>query len=217
MRIALITLSLVALLFIGSLMYSFAWGKIWALSLPKIPSSSTETPIAVETLKYQIKTDQKLEELTKKLDSLTIRPQNDINTISSSWTLDTLSPIPVSGKLLSILMPKMEFSLTWSIGIYDLHIFDQSIHYSTYEDKKNGVRLIPMDVPYDIFLKNIKALDDTVYSVNETKTFPFRSFYINPPKSDWQVRIVIEVEKQTIAIQTPKQKFQNLKTLLLKK
>jgi hypothetical protein len=54
------------------------------LSLPKIPSSSTETPIAVETLKYQIKTDQKLEELTKKLDSLTIRPQNDINTISSS-------------------------------------------------------------------------------------------------------------------------------------
>ena len=81
-------------------------------------------------------------------------------------------------------MPKMEFSLTGSTGIYDLHIFDQSIRYSTYEDKKNGVRVIPMDVPYDIFLKNIKALDDTVYSVNETKTFPFRSFYINPPKSD---------------------------------
>ncbi len=70
MRIALITLALVALLFIGSIIYSFV-SKDTPFSIAKIQTSANqETPIAIETLKYQIKTDQKIEELTKKIEIL---------------------------------------------------------------------------------------------------------------------------------------------------
>jgi hypothetical protein len=70
---------------------------------------------------------------------------------------------------------------------------------------------------YDTFIRNARALGKEVYTVNETKTFPSRSFYLNPPKTDTLVRLVLEYESQTVAIEIPKSKFTTLKTLLLKK
>jgi hypothetical protein len=71
-----------------------------------------------------------------------------------------------------------------------------------------------MTLSYDIFLKNARALAGKPYIVNETKTFPFRSFYLNPEKSDTLVRLVIEMESQTIALEIPKSRFTLLKDLL---
>lgn len=74
-----------------------------------------------------------------------------------------------------------------------------------------------MSMDYDTFIRNARALGKEVYTVNETKTFPNRSFYLNPPKTDTTVRLVLEYESQTIAIEVPKTKFPTLKTMLLKK
>jgi hypothetical protein len=71
--------------------------------------------------------------------------------------------------------------------------------------------VIALTMNYDTFLRNAKALGKDVYSVNETKTFPHRSFYLNPPKSDTTVRIVLEYESQTLAIEISKAKFPILK------
>jgi hypothetical protein len=53
--------------------------------------------------------------------------------------------------------------------------------------------------------------------MNETKTFPFRSFYVNPPKADTLVRLVVEVESQCIVLEIPKTRFPVFKAMLLKK
>jgi hypothetical protein len=220
MRIALITLALVALLFIGSIIYSFV-SKDTPFSIAKIQTSANqETPIAIETLKYQIKTDQKIEELTKKIETLAgskvLETSNTRDT--DSWSISPLEKpiVPVSGKFLARVMPKFEFTNIVNSGIFDLHLFDQSFNYSTYQDKKQETRVIAIDISYDVFLKNAKWLWNDVYIVNETKTFPFRSFYLNPPKKDNLVRIVLEAEKQTLAIEITKSKFSLLKTALLK-
>lgn len=71
MRIALITLALTALVFIGSIIYSFAT-KSTGLSLP-IQSNTIktpETPIELETLKYQIKNEEKINTLMEKVEAL---------------------------------------------------------------------------------------------------------------------------------------------------
>lgn len=70
-------------------------------------------------------------------------------------------------------------------------------------------------VHYETFLKNFKSMDASVYATNETDAFPFRSFYVNPPKSDSTVRIVFEVEAQTLLITLPKSKFDAFKKLIL--
>ncbi len=222
MRIALITLALVALGFIGTIIYAIAGKDGTFLTLPKASTKSTttvDTPIAIETLKYQIKTDEKLEALTRKIEALnpetSVAAKTSLAMANNSGTGEEI--IPISGKFLSQVMPTLEFSLIENNGIYDLHIFDLATHYSTYSDIKVGMVLVVTKLSYDTLLKNFKALGDEVYKVNETKTFPFRSFYLNPPKSDTLVRIVLEVESQAIIIQIPKTKFPTLKNLLLKK
>jgi hypothetical protein len=77
--------------------------------------------------------------------------------------------------------------------------------------------MIAISLPYDTMIKNMRALGPTVYSVNETKTFPFRSFYLNPPTSDTVVRLMVEMEGQSIGIEVQKTKFNILKDLLLGK
>ena len=223
MRIALITLALVALGFIGTIIYAILGKEVPTVSLPKITKQTqitTDTPIELETLKYQIKTDEKIEALVRKIDALGGNDSLSLNltTSSAKKTSETGSEvIPISGKFLAQVMPTLEFSLIENNGIYDLHIFDLATNYSTYSDIKYGMVVIVSKLSYDTLLKNFKALGDDVYLVNEVKTFPFRSFYLNPPKSDPLVRIVVEVESQAIMIQIPKTKFSNLKSLLLKK
>lgn len=79
------------------------------------------------------------------------------------------------------------------------------------------MKVIASSVNYDTMLKNMKALGKDVYTVNETKTFPVRSFYLNPPKTDTIVRLVLEYESQSVVIEISKSKFPTLKNLLLKK
>jgi len=125
--------------------------------------------------------------------------------------------LPLSGKFLAQVMPTLDFSLVQNTGIYELLLFDKSTTYSTYLDQKQGIKAIVLSIKYDVFLKNMKAIDSAVYTVNETKTFPFRSFYVNPPKSDTLVRLVIEIESQCIVLEIPKTKFDAFKKMLLKK
>jgi hypothetical protein len=223
MRIALITLALVALWFIGTIIYSIALkDSSGILALPKAPKSTAiqDSAIALETLKYQIKTDEKIDELTRKIESL--NAGNNVSLwVTAMKKIDSTTTgseiLPISGKFLAQVMPTLEFSVIDNNGIYDLHIFDLATPYTTYSDIKFGAILIVTKLSYDTILKNFRALWDDVYNVNESKTFPFRSFYLNPPRSDTLVRIVLEIESQAIIIQIPKTKFNNLKSLLLKK
>jgi hypothetical protein len=220
MRIALITLALTALVFIGSIIYSLA-AKDGGFSLASKSSiQSPETPIELETLKYQIKNEEKIKELIAKVETLTAAQNGGVLpevTVSSGKTATGKTVIPLSGKFLAKVMPALEFSLTVNTGIYDLLIFDKSIEYTTYLDAKQGIKAIALSTKYDTFLKNMKALSSEAYTVNETKTFPFRSFYVNPTKADTLIRLVIEVESQCIVIEVPKTKFPTFKALLLKK
>ncbi len=220
MRIALITLALTALVFIGSIIYSLT-AKEGSLSL--VSQSSTrapETPIELETLKYQIKNEEKIKELITKVEMLTASQNGTVLPEVSSSTGKTATGktiFPLSGKFLAKVMPTLEFSLVANTGIYDLLIFDKSTEYTTYLDAKQGIKALPLSIKYDTFLKNMKALSADVYTANETKTFPFRSFYVNPPKADTLVRLVLEVESQCIVLEIPKTKFPTFKALLLKK
>jgi hypothetical protein len=170
--------------------------------------------IAMETWKNQIKTDEKIEKLSAMVEELknSNLPKGTLPILTESGTIAT---VKISGKLLERLMPTMTLSLSKSPGIFGLYIFDQSIAYSTYEDTKYSLRVIPMNVPYDAFLKNAFALGGKPYKVNEIKTLPMRAFYLNPEKTDTLVRLVIESESQTVGLEIPKSNFTLLKNLLL--
>lgn len=220
MRIALITLALTALVFIGSIIYSLA-AKDGGLSLAtKTAITTPNTPIELETLKYQIKNEEKIKELITKVETLTVAQNGGILPEATTATGKTATgklALPLSGKFLAKVMPALEFSLIPNAGIYDLFIFDKSTEYATYLDAKQAIRATPLSIKYDTFLKNMKALGADAYTINETKTFPFRSFYVNQPKPDTLVRLVIEIESQCIVLEIPKTKFPTFKALLLKK
>lgn len=229
MRIALITLALAALAFIGSIIYSMSGkGDLFTAEKTISQTKESDTSVAIETLKYQIKTDAKIDELTRKIEALSQEnPQGmwimanpawwDLSGSTTSTQTSEIKAVPISWKFLAKVMPTMDFSLTDNKGIFDLHVFDAGTNYSTYTDAKMWIVVVVGNMSYDVFLTNAKSLGKDVYSINESKTFPFRSFYLNPPKPDTLVRIVMEIESQAIAIQIPKTKFTTLKNLLLKK
>jgi hypothetical protein len=158
-----------------------------------------------------------VEELARKNGVQTTSTETNTNT-KPEETKPKLEAVKISGKILSLLMPTVSPTLTENNGILGLFIFDQSIGYSTYKDEKQGLTIIPMNIPYDVFLRNIQALGGKPYSVNESKTFPgFRSFYLNPEKTDTFVRIALESETQTVLLEIPKTKFPTYKDLLLGK
>lgn len=199
------------------------------------PNNNTNQPalpanldgLAVETLKHQMKTEQKLEELEKKIDQIAWRNipkteenSNPVTENTENKTTQTESSkeiiIPISGKFLSKILPTIEPSKRENIGIFGLRTFD-NLPYTTYEDAKFWLTVVASMVPYETFLKNFQAIDNKVYTTNETKTFPFPSFFVNPTRSDTSVRIVIKVESQTLLITLPKSKFSTFKSLILKK
>lgn len=197
---------------------------------PKKSSTTIDTPIEIETLKYQIKTDEKIEKLNSLVQELA-KKNGVTNTVSSPETTDntqtgsnshsTETPpknlIKISGKFLALIMPTATLTLIANTnGIFGLHIFDMNSDYSTYEDTKLAMKVTATSLTYDTLLKNMQAIGKEVYSVNETKWFPMRAFYVNPPKSDGLVRIVFESENQAIAIEIIKTKFPTLKALILK-
>ncbi len=220
MRIALILLSILALVFIGSISWSLLSQDGWLIT-KKISTSVDTTTEAY--WRNQIKTEEKIEKLTALVEDIAKKNgtlPSEAGEAQSGQTTNTETSrniVKISGKLLSLLMPTVTPSLTENTDIFWLHIFDKSMEYSVYDDAKLSLRITPINIPYDTLIKNMYALGGSVYSVNETKSFPFRSFYLNPPKSDTLARLVIEMEWQSIALEIPKTKFSILKDLLLGK
>lgn len=230
MRIALITLAVAALAFIGSIIWIFASKN----GINFLPTQNTSTikisneTAALEILRSQWKTEDHIKELEAKIDALSGKP----NTIQSSGTVDwtgetakiipnsatgTAIIIPISAKFLSKIIAKVNLTLDKNNGIYGLYTFDTNTEYSTYLDAKSNITIIASRTEYDTWLKNFQSLDKSIFTTNITKTFPFPSFYVNPPKPDNIIRIVMRVEAQTLLITIPKNKFSEFKTLMTKK
>lgn len=176
----------------------------------------------METWKNQMKTDEKLEKLTSIVEELAKKngayPADEVTPKEAAETTPKEVPaVKPSGKFLALIMPTITPVLEKNAGIFGLYIFDLNVRYSTYKDNNFALTIIPTDISYDTFLKNLKALWGKPYTVNETQSFPYRAFYLNPEISDTIVRVVIEIENQTIAMEIPKSKFDVLKTLLLGK
>jgi hypothetical protein len=130
MRIALIILSILALIFIGSISWSLVSQDGWKVRVPGL-SSDIQTPeiienpdnITLETWKNQIKTDEKLERLTTMVEDLakkngTYTPESTINLPMSQSGNTDANPVRASGKLLSLLMPTVTPVLTRNSGIF---------------------------------------------------------------------------------------------------
>ncbi len=136
---------------------------------------------------------------------------------SQSNTTTSSTIIPISAKFLSKIITKVNLTLGKNSGIFGLYIFDTNTEYSTYTDAKTGINIITTRSSYTTWLKNFKAINTSIFTVNETQSFPFPSFYVNPPKNDNIVRIVMQVEAQTLLISIPKAKYAEFKTMMTKK
>lgn len=165
-----------------------------------------------------MKTEEKLEKLTTMVEEIAKKSGTYGDDIISKTPAETpiieTPAVKPSGKFLALIMPTITPVLDKNAGIFGLYIFDLNVRYSTYKDNNFALTIIPTDIPYDTFLKNIKALNGKPYRVNETQNFPYRSFYLNPEISDSIVRLVIEIENQTLALEIAKSKFDILKSLL---
>lgn len=228
MRIALITLAVAALAFIGSIIWIFATKN----GINMIPTTNTATikvsneTAALEILRSQWKTEDRIKELENKIDALSSGktpvatqsiPSENSGTTTVTRTTTGNTIIPISAKFLTRVITKMSLILDKNNGIFGLYIFDTNTEYSTYIDSKLNITIIASRTPYDTWLKNFQAVDKNLYSINETKTFSFPSFYINPPKPDNTIRIAMQVEAQTLLISIPKTRFAEFKTMMTKK
>ncbi len=227
MRIALITLAVAALAFMGSIIWIFAQKN----GINLIPTSTGNIKISSETtnleiLRSQWKTEDRIKELEAKIDKLSGNNPQDVSTGSATPANNptTQAPnnpsppiIPISAKFLGYIIQKVTLTLTGNTdGIYGTHAFDSS-EYSTYQDSKYWLTIIATRIPYVTWLKNWKSIDPTIYTINETKSFPFKSFFINTTKPDNTVRVVMQVESQTLLISVDKKKFEEFKKLMNKK
>lgn len=232
MRIALITLAVAALAFIGGIIWIFA-SKNGFNFLPTQQSTSTikisNETAALEILRSQWKTEDQIKELEAKIDALSWKANTTIQSSGSAeWTGETTkiipnnmtgtaNIIPISAKFLSKIITKVNLTLEKNNGIFGIYVFDTNTEYSTYIDLKSNITIIASRTEYDTWLKNFQSLDKSVFTTNITKTFPFPSFYVNPAKPDNIVRIVMRVEAQTLLISIPKAKYNEFKTLMTKK
>ena len=232
MRIALITLAVAALTFIGSIIWIVANKNginFWSFGTTSTVKISDETA-SVEILRSQWKMEDRIKTMEAKIDALSGKPptteteSNSSDTASSAnsqknTTTDATGAviIPISAKFLTKIITKVNLNLTKNNGIFGLYTFDRSTEYSTYADAKSGIVIIASRTPYVTWLKNFQAIDKTLYTTNEVKTFPFPTFYLNTLRPDSTVRLVMQVEAQTLLVSIPKSKFTEFKTLMTKK
>lgn len=213
MRIVLIILSIAALAFIGSILLIVVEKN--GLSFKSNDGSETTIDAtSLEILKSQWKTEEKLAALEAQLNALQWNTPKPVQTHSqwSSWEIEV---IPISAQFLTKIMPTIELTQIENAGIFDLYTFDGQITYTTYSDPKFGLTVIASMTPYATFLRNFQSLNHDVYTINETSTFPFDGFYVNPPESDSSVRLVFSVEAQTLLLSFPKSRFDAFKALLI--
>lgn len=219
MRIILIILSLSTFGFLAWIVYSMKGNMNLPVSSPSVNVSNTDASLMIETIKQQHRIEEKLNAIEQKLAAQNPVIAVPTGTQTGSTTENTIQTepvvVPVSVKFLGKILPTIELIKADNAGIFDLRIFD-NITYTTYKDEKFGITVVASMLPYENFLKNFQSLDKNVYTVNVTQTFPFDTFYVNPPKSDTTVRIVMKVESQTLLISLPKSKFNTLKELILK-
>ena len=234
MRIALITLAVASLAFIGSIIWIFAQKN--GIDLLPTQSSSTvkisNETAAIEILRSQWKTEDRIKEMQIQIDILSGKTPGvsqllpttstgNTSVVSSSGSTHSGSApiiIPISAKFLTKVISKMNLTLGKNTGIYGLSTFDASTIYSTYSDAKSGITVIATRTPYASWLANWRSVDKSLFVVNESKTFlPFVSFYLNPPRDDSIVRLVMQVENQTLLITIPKSRFPEFKTMMTKK
>lgn len=223
MRIILIILSLTAFWLVGWLIINF--GNNWQQNNanPNIIETKNNnlSALEIENLKSQIKIDEmskKIDEMQKQLNQISTAniPQNtQINNTENQEKSTENEIIPVSAKFLWKILPTIELTKTENNGIFDLRTFDNT-NYTTYKDEKFWMTVVASMISYENFLKNFGAIDQNIYTVNVTETFPFNSFFVNPKVSDSVARIVIKVEAQTLLISLPKSKFNTFKELILK-
>jgi len=167
MRIALITLAVAALAFIGSIIWIFAQKNGIDLTPAPSTSSSIKIPndtVAIEILRSQWKTEDRIKELETKIDAMsgknpiipnTTTPENTNTSNSGNTSASTgATIIPISAKFLTKVISKMNLTLTPNNGIYGLYLFDTSTIYSTYTDAKSGIIIIATRTPYTAWLAN---------------------------------------------------------------
>ncbi|MBX9809945.1 hypothetical protein K2X92_06150, partial [Candidatus Gracilibacteria bacterium] len=232
-RIALITLAVAALAFIGSIIWIFATKNDMSL-LPKNNTANiqiSDDTASLEILRSQWKTEERIKTLEAKIDALSNKNNGTIDVLGttstntgntevkdSTKTTNTGNTIiPISAKFLTKIISKVSLVLTKNNGIFGLYVFDTNNEYSTYIDEKYGLNIVASRTPYPIWMKNFQSLDKSVYTINESKTFQFPSFYVNSPKADTMIRLVMQIEAQTLLISLPKTKFAEFKLLMAKK
>lgn len=120
MRIALILLSIVALMFIGSISWSLMNSSVNWTENKKTNEGSMGTDI--EELRYKIKTEEKLKELETKYEELArkngIETKNSSNDSTESGNTVNQQEVPLSGKFLSQVMPTASLTLIENNGIF---------------------------------------------------------------------------------------------------
>lgn len=134
MRIALILLSILAMIFIGSVSWSLMSQEGWSLKT-KSSSSQNLDNITIETWKNQIKTDEKIEKLSALVEELSGK-NGEKKILLDKTPSGSEEVVQISGKLLALLMPTVTMTLAENTGIFDLYIFDAYTKYSTYTDDK---------------------------------------------------------------------------------
>lgn len=228
MRIALITLAVSALAFIVGILWIFANKTGINIGSPIVsPLKISNEATSIELLKSQWATEQRIKDLEAKIDTLTknsgVMPtaENQTPTTQSKATNNQDNKddskqviVPISAKFLSKIIQKVSPNLDKNTGIFWLYIFDSNTQYSTYTDQKYGITIIATRVPYNTFQKNFTSLDPSLYTINPATWFPFAAFFVNPPQPDDWVRLVMQVESQTLFVTLKKNQYKEFKKML---
>ncbi len=237
MQWALSTLAIVAVALIGTILWSLygQWNgttlqnrnKIDTLTQAQLDEAQSKSQnlqaVDIEIIKSLQKLEDKINQMQTTINNGTPtgttqkNPQNTgSGTANGSWQAIVETIIPIPGSLLGKFLPDTPFKVVKNLGLFDLDIFPWK--YTTWENDKTKIRMYTIDGRYDIVLKNMKTIKSDVYTVNDTsKNFPFPHFFINPPKWDGIVRLILQMDNQTIGFEVPKTSYPPVKALLLKK
>ncbi|MBP8017026.1 hypothetical protein KAZ01_03370 [Candidatus Gracilibacteria bacterium] len=119
--------------------------------------------------------------------------------------------------LLLKIMPEITPKKVLNSGIFGLKKEKAftGVIYTTFFDTKNKLKIYIIDLEYNETLSRFMSLDKT-FETNETNNFFGYTFYLNPIKKDTKIRFITLLEGKTIGFEIDKNKYENLKKLLLR-